>query len=85
MNIRRQAIRALGVEESGLCPLCMKSYAEPFRSYDDQGKVNAGCVDACHSKPLVGLDTPAAHWQFRKEAQKVRENYLHFLILRQVP
>ena len=60
------------------CPTCCRAANNPFRVYDDRGRVDIGCVDRFHSDHLIPL-TESARWHNRKEAEQTRRSLEKFL------
>lgn len=60
------------------CPTCTRSPHNPYRRYDNRGKVLEGCVDACHEGKLV-TPSESARWHSRKEAKDIRRAELKSL------
>ena len=66
-----------GVTASGdapreTCNICCRALSDPYRQYDERGKVTEGCVDACHTHHLV-VPSESAWWHDRPEARKIRK------------
>jgi hypothetical protein len=53
------------------CTTCGKPDHNPYRHYDDHGKVSAGCVDVCHTGRLV-TPSESARWHARPDAKRIR-------------
>lgn len=60
------------------CPTCCRAAHNPFRVYDDRGRVDIGCVDRFHSGHLTPL-TESSRWHNRKEAERTRRSLEKFL------
>jgi hypothetical protein len=54
------------------CPTCVRPKGQPFRKYDDHGKVVNGCVDEYHTGEIFPIPSESARWHYRKEAEKIR-------------
>ena len=53
------------------CPTCTRSKYDPFRQYDERGKVIAGCIDDYHTGHLTPISESNA-WHSRKSAKQHR-------------
>lgn len=72
--IKRSEIRRANPSEytpNAICGTCGRRANDPFRSYDQNGKIVHGCIDDTHTGHLV---TPSASsaWHNRPEAKKHR-------------
>lgn len=54
-----------------VCNICGRAPGNPFRVYDERGKVVNGCVAEAHTGHLV-TPSESARWHNRAEAKKVR-------------
>jgi hypothetical protein len=64
-------IHRMKVIKSELCPTCFRLPLDPFRQYNERGKVTAGCVDHFHTGHLR-TGSESARWHGRPEAKKIR-------------
>lgn len=53
------------------CLVCDRRVDDPYRVYNEHGKVVVGCVDESHSGHLV-TPSESAWWHGRKEAKQLR-------------
>lgn len=67
------ALRAKCGNPCTMCPTCVRPAACPYRVVNARGKVEAGCVDACHQGHLIG---ESAYWHARPEAHALRKQEL---------
>lgn len=74
LEIRRKA-----GNDNTVCPLCGRAPYSPFREYDKQGKVVAGCVDAIHTGRLAS-PSESNFWHNRLEARAIRKSELDHLM-----
>lgn len=54
-----------------ICNTCVRPASNPFRVYDERGRVIMGCVDECHTGHLA-TPSESARWHARPEAKKLR-------------
>lgn len=57
--------------EKKICGTCGRAVDNPFRLYDDHGKITSGCVDDSHDGHLI-TPSESARWHGRKEARMIR-------------
>ncbi len=74
MEIREGALGQKHTE----CVTCGRSAGDPFRRYDDRGKVVHGCIDPFHEGHLV-TPSESSRWHMSKTAQKHRQDELKHL------
>jgi len=60
------------------CNTCCNPVDQPYRVYDERGKVLQGCVDACHTGELV-TPSESSFWHNRPEAKKIRASWKRFI------
>lgn len=56
---------------SARCKTCCKPDSDPWRVYDAHGRVQFGCIDACHTGRLV-TPSASADWHNRQQAKAWR-------------
>lgn len=54
------------------CSTCGRGKYDPYRQYDEHGKVVFGCIDEFHVGHLVPI-SESNSWHMRKEAKKMRD------------
>lgn len=59
------------------CLTCGKPVSNPYRVFDERGKVLAGCVDSAHDGQLV-VPSESASWHNRTEAKRIRKSLARF-------
>lgn len=55
------------------CNTCCRPDSDPFRVFDERGKVINGCVDAVHTGRLVA-PSESSRWHNRPEAKQIRKS-----------
>jgi hypothetical protein len=53
------------------CPTCTRSKYDPFRRYDQSGKIIYGCVDDFHTGHLTPI-SESNSWHNSKTAKQIR-------------
>jgi hypothetical protein len=53
------------------CLICCRPANNPFRVYGEDGKIQLGCVDACHGDQLRAL-SESFSWHARNDAKAIR-------------
>lgn len=71
------AIRAAAGNPCTTCPLCGQAPANPFRTYDAQGRITMGCIDATHDGHIT--DEVSLAWHNRNVACELRRQALYEL------
>lgn len=64
--------RARGGTPPQVCPTCFKPAASPYRTHDERGWIQYGCVDAFHTGHLP-VTTESYRWHMRPEAHQIRK------------
>jgi len=59
-----------GIEKT-YCPTCTQNQCSPFRSYDECGRIVAGCIDNFHTGHLTPISA-SNDWHNRPEAKRYR-------------
>ena len=59
------------MSQPSVCLTCGKPDYNPYRVYDDRGKVRHGCVDACHTGRLV-TPSESSRWHHSAQAKRIR-------------
>ena len=53
------------------CTTCNRRSNDPYRVFNERGKVIAGCVDECHTGQLI-TPSESSWWHTKKEAKAIR-------------